>query len=133
MAWAAVSSTSGGAVAEVARSMSSDQRSRSSWASSPNPMRSAITINGSGAATSHTKSQVPASHTRSTMRRHSPATVSSISAMRRGVKPRFTSERRRWWSGLSIEIIIGSGVPWGRGARRLENVFGSFSMARTSS
>ena len=113
--------------------MSSDQRSRSSWASSPNPSRSAIIISGSGAATSHTKSQVPASHTRSTMRRHSPATVSSISPMRRGVKPRFTSERRRWWSGSSIEIIIGSGVPWGRGARRLEKVLGSFSMASTSS
>ena len=32
-----------------------------------------------------------------------------------------------------MEIIIGSGSPWGRGARRLENVLGSFSMASTSS
>ena len=35
--------------------------------------------------------------------------------------------------GSSMEIIIGSGVPWGRGARWLEKVLGSFSMASTSS
>ena len=92
-----------------------------------------MTRRGSGAAMSHTASAVPASQTRSTMRRHRAATVSSSSPMRRGVNPRLTSERRRWWSGSSIEIIIGSGVPWGRGARLLEKVFGSFSMASTSS
>ena len=51
----------------------------------------------------------------------------------RGVKPRFTNERRCWCCGSSIEIIIGRGSPWGRGARADENVFGSFSMASTSS
>ena len=55
-----------------------------------------MTNRGSGAAMSHTASAVPASQTRFTMRRHNPATVGSSSPMRRGVKPRLTSERRRW-------------------------------------
>ena len=100
---------------------------------SSNPSSSAITINGSGAAMSHTKSQEPRSHTRSTMPRHRSPTRCSISEIRRGVKPRFTRPRRRRWSGSSIEIIIGRGWPCGRGARRLENVAGAFSMASTSS
>ena len=59
--------------------------------------------------------------------------VASWSRTRRGVKPRLTSLRRRECSGSSIEIIIGSWSPCGRGARWLENVSGSFSTASTSS
>ena len=119
--------------AVVARMRSSDQRKRSSWASASKPSRSAMTMSGSGAATSHTKSHEPTALTRSTMPRHRAATLGSISAMRRGVNPRLTRPRRALCSGSSMEIIIGRCMPCGRGARKLEKVTGSFSMARTSS
>ena len=54
------------------------------------------------------------------------------SRTRLGVKPRFTSLRRCLCSGSSMEIIIGSEFPWGRGLRYEENVLGSFSMAKMS-
>jgi hypothetical protein len=92
-----------------------------------------MSSSGSGAATSQTKSHPPRSHTASRIEVQSRSTVASCWATRRGVNPRLTRERRRWCSGLSIEIIIGRAYPWGRGARRLENVAASFSMASTSS
>ena len=58
--------------------------------------------------------------------------MGSWAATRFGVNPRLTNDRRRWWSGSSIEIIIDMCGPCGRGAVWLENVAGSFSMARTS-
>ena len=92
----------------------------------------AIRSRGSGAAMSHTKSHSPCPATRSTMDEQIWRMVASCSRTRRGVKPLFTSLRRRVCAGSSIEIIIGSGSPCGRGALKLENVAASFSMVITS-
>ena len=81
---------------------------------------------------SQTKSHSPRSHTLSMICVQSFRIVGSLSRTRFGVKPWYTRRRRRVWSGSSIEIIIGSPPPCGRGLNLLENVFGSFSIARTS-
>ena len=70
---------------------------------------------GSGAAMSHTKSHSPRSHTLSMISLQITRIRASCSATRFGVNPWYTSDRRRWCSGLSMLIIIGSGIPCGRG------------------
>ena len=50
-----------------------------------------------------------------------------------GREPSVHQPRRALCSGSSMEIIIGRCMPCGRGARKLEKVAGSFSMASTSS
>ena len=112
--------------------MSSDQRSRSSRSSGATPSMSPITIIGSGAAMSRTKSACPCSHTLSRMASHTLRTACSLSRMRLGVKPSLTSRRRRTCSGASKSIIIGSAGLSGRIPPALENVSGSFEISLTS-
>ena len=81
---------------------------------------------------SHTKSHSPRSQTASMICVQSLRITGSLSRTRFGVKPAYTRRRRRVWSGSSIEIIIGSPWPCGRGLNLLENVFGSFSILSTS-
>ena len=63
---------------------------------------------------------------------HTSAIRSALSRTRRGVKPLFTSWRRRRWSGSSMSIIIGRGPLSGRMPCELENVAGSTEIALTS-
>ncbi len=79
------------------------------------PSMSPIRSSGSGAAMSQTKSHSPFSHTRSMISSTDAGDLCSCSRTRRGVKPRFTSLRRRRWPGSSIEIIIGQRVALGAG------------------
>ena len=113
-------------------SMSSDQPSRASRSSAATPSMLPITIMGSGAAMSRTKSADPCSHTRSMMASQIIRMPSSLSRIRRGVKPSLTRRRRRTCSGASVSIIMGSASLSGRMPPALEKVSGSFEISLMS-
>ncbi len=81
---------------------------------------------------SRTKSAEPVSHTRSMIASQTARIPSSLSRIRRGVKPSLTSRRRRKCSGASVSIIMGRGNPSGRIPPALEKVSGSFEISLTS-
>ena len=114
--------TSGGALADVPSIRSSDQRSSLSRSSGSTPSRSPITIIGSGAATSWTKSQRPARRRASTSSLQIARILGSWSSTRRGVKPLLTSARRRRCSGSSMLIIDGIGGESGASRGRAEGL-----------
>ena len=74
---------------------------------------------------SHTRSQVPFSHTASMSVSHTWRTLAAWSRTWRGVNPRFTSLRRRQWSGSSMSIIIGRPGTAGRMPPALEYTSGA--------
>ena len=80
-----------------------------------------MTMMGSGAAMSETKSQLPFAHTVSMMSSHTERRLSSMARTRLGVKPSETRRRRRTCSGASKSIIIGSCGSLGRMPWALEN------------
>jgi hypothetical protein len=92
-----------------------------------------MTIIGSGAARSWTKSQAPRSTTRSISSLQTARMRGSWSDTRRGVKPRFTRLRRCLWRGSSRLIIDGIGGESGRELWREQKVGGSRDSAITSS
>ena len=91
-----------------------------------------MSIIGSGAAMSVTKSHSPRSHTASMISSHAFLISSSLSRMRRGVNPLLTSLRRFQCSGSSMSIIMGMGPFTGRLPAAFENVSASFSAASTA-
>ena len=82
---------------------------------------SPITMMGSGAAMSATKSQLPLSQTVSMMASQTRRSLSSMARTRFGVKPSETRRRRRTCSGASKSIIIGRGGNLGRMPWAFEN------------
>jgi hypothetical protein len=94
---------------------------------------SPITIIGSGAATSRTKSQRPCPATAAMSSRQIRRSFGSWSSTRRGVKPRFTSPRRRLCSGSSMLIIDGIAGASGRELPLEQNSSGLFETRCTSS
>ena len=91
-----------------------------------------MTIMGSGAAMSVTKSAEPRSHTRSMMASQMVRMPSSLSRIRLGVNPSLTRRRRRTCSGASMSIIIGRASLSGRMPPAFENVSGSFEISLMS-
>jgi hypothetical protein len=92
-----------------------------------------MTINGSQAAMSHTKSHPPRSDTASISRSVVRRIDDSCSRTRRGVKPALTSFRRFRWAGSSMSIIIGMGPESGRIPPAFENRSGEVDTCRTRS
>jgi hypothetical protein len=104
--------------------MSSDQVSSAARSSGAKPSASPITIRGSGAAMSRTKSHSPRSHTASMISSQIRRSRSSWASTRRGVKPLLTSLRRSLCPGSSMSIIIGLAALSGRMPCALENTPG---------
>jgi hypothetical protein len=92
-----------------------------------------MTISGSHAAMSHTKSHSPRSATASISRSVVRRIESSWSRTRRGVNPVLTSLRRWRWAGSSMSIIIGMGPESGRMPPAFEKRDGEVETWRTRS
>ena len=121
---AARSSRAGSSPPVSARSMSSDQAS-SFWRSSgAKPRASPITMSGSCAARSVTKSHSPRSQTASMISSQIRSRWARRPATRRGVNPALTSFRRSLCSGSSMSIIIGMAGLSGRMPSPLQNSSG---------